>query len=139
MTLDKAIRLIKGCLENMNAAYRRTVFNEWAIVRLTSSSDDLLFCESPRGSSIAKEFAHDFRLLREESEESANSAGEFSFTRTGTGSTIDSFVALGSDCILVCNHTELSIDEITRDPLWKKAQLPFLEMTEAFSSDPLTL
>jgi hypothetical protein len=36
MTLDQATELIKSCAEQMNARYKRVVFDEWAIVWSTT-------------------------------------------------------------------------------------------------------
>ena len=44
---------------------------------------------------------------------------------------------LGSTIYLICNNTRASMEEITRDPKWLNAQVPFAELSEAIRPDPL--
>jgi len=38
---------------------------------------------------------------------------------------------------LICNNTAQSMTGITEDPLWLKAQVPFVEMSEKFRTAPV--
>jgi len=48
-------------------------------------------------------------------------------------------VVLGEGIYLICNNTKSSMEEITRDPKWLNAQVPFAELSEAVRPDPLTV
>ena len=49
MRIDQATRLINTCAEQMNARYKKTVFDEWAIISLAAEKGRLLAYTGPRG------------------------------------------------------------------------------------------
>ena len=53
----------------------------------------------------------------------------------GTG--IEAFLVLGNDLFLICNNTRESMESITKNPGWLKAQIPFVELAEAVRANPL--
>ena len=55
----------------------------------------------------------------------------------GTG--FESFMVLGSELYLICNHTARTMTEIAAEPKWLNAQIPFAELGSKFQIDPLTL
>ena len=64
---------------------------------------------------------------------------DFEFTRNGVGPAFESFMVVGDRMYLICNNTVQTMDAISRDPLWLGAQVPFVELSEKFRSDPLSL
>ena len=67
------------------------------------------------------------------------SVGDFEFARNAVGPAFESFMVLGDGMYLICNNTVQTMDAITQDPLWLGAQVPFVELSERFRSDPLSL
>ena len=63
--------------------------------------------------------------------------GDFEFTRHGVGTGFESFMVVGKGMYLICNNTVQSMDAISKDPLWIGAQVPFVELSDKFRSDPL--
>ena len=39
-------------------------------------------------------------------------------------------MALGDETYLICNNTRSSMDEITKNPRWLSAQVPFADLSE---------
>ena len=85
------------------------------------------------------QFAADLGALRSELLDSKYSIGDFEFARHGVGTGFEAFVVLGEGIYLICNNTRASMDEITRDPKWLNAQVPFAELSEAVRLDPLAV
>jgi hypothetical protein len=137
MTLDHATRLIKACAEQMNARYKKTVFDEWAIVSLADNKGRLLAYIGPRKAGFQKNFLADAGSLRAGLLAEEYSTGDFEFARHGIGTGFESFMVLGKGTYLICNNTVQSMDGITQDPLWLAAQVPFVELSDQFRSDPL--
>ena len=46
-------------------------------------------------------------------------------------------MVLGEGVYLVCNNTGSSMAEITKDPRWLNAQVPFAELGDKVRSNPL--
>ncbi len=137
MTLDEATKLIAACAEKMNACYKKIVFDEWAVISLTAQKGRLLAYVGPRRAGFQKNFLADAGPLRAGLLAQQHQAGDFDFARHGVGTGFESFMALGSDCFLICNNTVQSMDAITADPLWLAAQVPFVELSDRFREDPL--
>jgi hypothetical protein len=139
MTLDRATELIKSCAEQMNARYKRVVFDEWAIVSLAGRKGHVLAYIGPRREGFHKNFGADVGVLGEGLLNDDYSVGDFEFARHGVGSAFESFMVLGQGIYLICNNTVQSMDSITQDPLWLAAQVPFVELSDRFRADPLAL
>ena len=139
MRLDQATELIKSCAEQMNARYKKVVFDEWAILSLEPHKGHLLAYRGPRKEGFQKNFLADVGGLREGLLNEDYSVGDFEFTRNGVGPAFESFMVLGERMYLICNNTVQTMDAISRDPLWLGAQVPFVELSERFRSDPLSL
>jgi hypothetical protein len=137
MTLDHARRLIGTCAEQMNARYKRTVFDEWAVIALAPKPGRLLAYAGPRRDGFQKNFVSDAGSLRPALFREDLEVGDFEFARDGLGTGFESFMVLGRHMYLICNNTVQSMDSITRDPLWLGAQVPFVELSDRFRSDPL--
>ena len=139
MRLDQATELITTCAEQMNARYKKVVFDEWAILSLEPHRGHLLAYRGPRKEGFQRNFLADVGGLREGLLNQQYSVGDFEFTRNGVGPAFESFMVLGDRMYLICNNTVQTMDAISRDPLWLGAQVPFVELSERFRSDPLSL
>ncbi len=139
MTLKQATKLIKSCAEQMDARYKKVVFDEWAVVSLADRKGRLLAYMGPRKEGFQKNFLADVGALREGLLSEDYSVGDFEFERHGVGLAFESFMVVGKGIYLICNNTVQSMDGISKDPLWLGAQVPFVELSEQFQSDPLEL
>jgi hypothetical protein len=139
MTIDRAVKFIENCAEQMNARYKKVVFDEWAIISLTEQKGRLLAYIGPRKSGFQKNFLTDAAALRTGLSIEKPNVGDFEFARHGVGTGFESFMVLGEGLFLICNNTVQSMDAIAQDPLWLGAQVPFVELSEKFRQDPLTL
>jgi hypothetical protein len=141
MTLNQATRLIKNCAEQMDARYKKTVFDEWAIIALTERSGRLLYYAGPRRAGFQTNFLSDAGSLRVGllQDRDKNNPGDFEFTRESVGTGFESFMVLGDGIFLICNNTVQSMDAISKDPLWLGAQVPFVELSDRLREDPVVL
>lgn len=139
MTLDQANKWIHACAEQMNARYKKTVFDEWAVVSLDEKAGHLLAYTGPRKAGFQKNFLTDAGSLRAGMLTRNYEVGDFEFARHGIGTGFESFMVLGDGLFLICNNTVQSMDGITQDPHWLAAQEPFVDLSEKFRSDPLAV
>jgi len=137
MTLEHATKLIGSCAERMNDLYQKVVFDEWAIVSLVQHKAKILTYLGPRKDDFQKNFATDVQDLRAELLSRRHSIGDFEFARHGVGTRLEAFVMAGEGLYLICNNTSQSMSAIAKDPLWLSAQVPFVELSDRFRSDPL--
>ncbi len=137
MTLDEVITLITATSNRMNDLYKQTVFDEWAVVALVQHKARLLGYIGPRKEDFQNNFINDIRDLRADLLANKHSPGEFEFARHGFGTKVEAFVVLSEGIFLLCNNTTKTMSDITKDPLWLSAQVPFVEMSDRFRSEPL--
>ena len=137
MTLDQANKQIATCAEQMNARYKKTVFDELAIISLEEHKGHLLSYTGPRKAGFQKNFLADAGSLRAGMLTRKYDVGDFEFARHGVGTGFESFMVLGQGIFLICNNTVQSMDGITQDPLWLGAQVPFVELSDKIRSDPV--
>lgn len=137
MTLDEAIRLIRACVDLMNARYGKTVFDEWALISLNEKTGRILGYNGPRKESFQKDFAADLNALREDVVSKAFGVGDFDFARDAGGTHFDAFLILGRGIYLICNNTHESMDVITKNPRWLAAQVPFVEFSDKIRANPV--
>jgi len=137
MTLEAATTLIGSCAERMNDLYRKVVFDEWAIVSMIQHKARILAYLGPRKDDFQKNFAADVQDLRADLLSKRHSIGDFEFARHGVGTRLEAFVMVGEGLYLICNNTAQSMSAIAKDPLWLSAQVPFVELSDRFRSDPL--
>ena len=137
MTLEEATNLIGGCAERMNDLYQKVVFDEWAIVSLIQHKARILAYLGPRKDDFQKNFATDVLDLRADLLSRRHSIGDFEFARHGVGTKLEAFVMVGDGLYLICNNTTHSMAAIAKDPLWLSAQVPFVELSDQFRSNPL--
>ena len=137
MTLEEATNLIGRCAARMNDLYRKAVFDEWVIVSLIQHKAKILAYLGPRKDDFQKNFATDVQDLRADLLSRRHSIGDFEFARHGVGTKLEAFVMVGDGLYLICNNTAHSMSAIAKDPLWLSAQVPFVELSDQFRSDPL--
>ena len=137
MTLEEATNLIGRCAARMNDLYRKVVFDEWVIVSLIQHKAKILAYLGPRKDDFQKSFATDVQDLRADLLSRRHSIGDFEFARHGVGTKLEAFVMVGDGLYLICNNTAKSMSAIAKDPLWLSAQVPFVELSDQFRSDPL--
>ncbi len=137
MTLEEATNLIGRCAARMNDLYQKVVFDEWAIVSLIQHKAKILAYLGPRKDDFQKNFATDVQDLRADLLSRRHSIGDFEFARHGVGTKLEAFVMVGDGLYLICNNTAKSMSAIAKDPLWLSAQVPFVELSDRFRSDPL--
>ena len=137
MTLEQTTKLIGSCAERMNDLYQKVVFDEWAIVSVVQHKAKILAYLGPRKDDFQKNFAADVQDLRADLLSRRHSIGDFEFTRHGVGTKLEAFVMVGQGLYLICNNTAQSMSAIAKDPLWLSAQVPFVELSDQFRSDPL--
>ncbi|MCC5807931.1 MAG: hypothetical protein JJU00_16510 [Opitutales bacterium] len=121
----------------MEALYGRPVFDEWAIVGISGSKGRIIYYNGPRSAEFGEALARDLRHLRQHVGNGRLQPGDFEFSREAEGTGFDAVVAMGGDIYLLCNHTGSAFAALAEDPLWRKAQVPFVDLTEAFRMEPL--
>jgi hypothetical protein len=139
MTLDEAYSLIGATLDQMNARYGNTVFNEWVVLSLHEKTGRILNYYGPRKDDFQKSLASDLDALFEELENRQFGVGDFEFARHASGTRFDAFLVLGRGFYLICNNTRASMDVIAKDPRWLSAQVPFVELSDKFRAKPIAL
>jgi hypothetical protein len=139
MNLDEVKLLIKQSTAQMDAFYGRPVFNEWAIISLAENRARVLAYVGPRNDDFLKNFANDLGSLRAELLDANYGVGDFAFARHGLGTHFEAFMVLGVAIYLIFNNTTDSMDNIAKDPLWLKAQVPFAEIGDKLRTNPLVV
>jgi len=129
--------LIKSCAEQMDARYKKTVFDEWAVISLADNKGRLLAYIGPRKEGFQKNFLADAGPLRAGLLNAEHNIGDFEFARHNVGMAFESFMVVGKGIYLICNNTVQSMDGIAKDPLWLGAQVPFVELSDKFRADPV--
>jgi len=137
MTLEETLRLIRDCASQMNERYGKPVFDEWAIVSLRHHLARVLAYIGPRNDAFLKSFVNDLAPLRSELLDAKYGPGDFEFARHGVGTVFESFMVLAEGVYLICNNTASTMNEITKDPRWLNAQVPFAELSDKVRSNPL--
>ena len=137
MTLEEATNLIGRCAARMNDLYQKVVFDEWVIVSLIQHKARILAYLGARKDDFQKNFATDVQDLRADLLSRRHSIGDFEFARHGVGTKLEAFMMVGDGLYLICNNTAKSMSAIAKDPLWLSAQVPFVELSDQFRSDPL--
>jgi hypothetical protein len=139
MQLQEAVREIKKCSDQMNAAYGRVVFDEWAIVSISDGVTRLVHYAGPRRTGFQNNFSSDIAGLRDGLATQSYEVGDFEFARYGVGTGFESFMVVGAGLYLICNNTVASMDMIAKDPKWLAAQVPFANLGERFRASTLSV
>jgi hypothetical protein len=139
MKLDQAVGAIKACAEKMNAMYGRVIFNEWVLLSFGDGGAKMVAYSGPRKEHFQSNFAADVEELRPRLLTHQFTPGDFEFAWHGAGTGFEAFIAAGQRIYLLWNNTGNSMENLSKDPRWLSAQVPFLNLTEAFRADPLIL
>lgn len=137
MTLDEARTAILSALARMNKAYTQPVFDEWVLISLKSDRGAILAYGGPRAESYKKSFTADIQPLRAEIADQSLAVGDFAFAQSAVGTHHDVCLRVGDSGYLFCNNTAKSMTEIRQSPLWREAQVPFVQLSELFRTDPM--
>src|SRR5688572_13791328 len=139
MTLSQSLDQIRKCSADMNARYGKVIFDEWAVISLQPGHERIVAYEGPRKEHFQKNFVDDLGTLRAELLTTKHLPGHFDFARHAVGTRFEAFVCVGDELYLLCNNTQSSMNEITKDGRWLDAQKVFAELTEQFRVTPLTV
>lgn len=139
MTQADAITAVRTAMEKMNTIYGEVVFDEWAMLAFGNGKAGLIAYEGNRKESFKDRFSADIEGLRDSLTSGKHGTGDFEFARDAPGTFFDAFIVLGERIFLICNHTARSMEDITRSPLWSRAQVSFFNLANRFRDDPLTL
>lgn len=137
MNLPDARTAIILAFGQMNSLYQKPLFDEWVLVKLARTEGAILAYEGPRAESYQRRFKTDIAPLQVEIEGRKMAVGDFAFAPNGYGALYDAFIRLGPAAYLFCNNVAKSMTEIREDPLWLKAQEPFVALATSFREDPL--
>jgi len=137
MTLEEITKSIRHCAEQMNARYKKVVFDEWAVVSLRHKQSRILSYLGPRNDDFLKNFASDLGALRTALLDAGHGIGDFEFTRHGVGTLFEAFMVLADGIYLISNNTVNSMEGIAKDPRWIDAQVPFVELSDKVRANPL--
>jgi len=107
------------------------------VVSLANHKARILSYTGPRNADFLKSFADDLGALRAELLDSKYTTGDFEFARHGVGTGFEAFMVLGDGVYLICNNTKASMNDITKDPKWLNAQVPFAEFGDQVRNSPL--
>lgn len=124
-------------LARMTHLFNKPLFDEWILVKIGSEQGAILAYNGPRESTYQKQFKSDIAPLRAEVEQRHLNVGDFEFVQSAHGPHFDACIRLGPAAYLFCNHTEKTMDDIRKDPLWLSAQKPFVDLAAKFRDDPL--
>ncbi len=137
MKSSDALVRIRQCRERMHALYQQIVFDEWAVVALPAGAPAMVAYEGPRAEEFRRQFLADIAPLASELTGTQLPVGGFAFASGAKGTRFDACVRLGAQAYLILNHTARTMEDIRADPRWLRAQKPFAELAEAFTTDPL--
>lgn len=137
MTLEEANQAIRATVEQMNAHYGNTVFDEWTVLSLHETGSRILSYTGPRKEDFQKNFATDLDALKAELTSRQFGIGDFEFARHAGGTHFDAFLVLGRGFYLICNNTRASMDTITKDTRWLAAQVPFVQLSDKIRANPV--
>ncbi len=130
---------IGTAFRSMNERYRGVVFDELAVIELRRLGAQVLKYAGPREAGIDKAMQKDVQTLHTGLNDRGSEPGAFDFSFEGEGTGYDAFLTLGTRLFLVCNRTDGTTLDITRNPLWISAQEPFVDLSQRFAADPLTI
>jgi len=139
MDLETAHRTIQSYVDRMRAAYRQSLFDEWAVLGVSGGSGGVLAYAGPRPDQFRRNLPADAEPLRARAAGKQLADGDIEFVSDATGTQYDAFMKVGATSYLVFNHTGKTLDEIRRDPKWLGAQAVLFELSEKFRADPLEL
>jgi hypothetical protein len=137
MDLETTRRHIQTAMDRMRASYLRPVFDEWAILGVTSKGGAVLAYEGPRPDLFKRNLPEDSEPLRARASGKEFTEGDIEFVPDAADTRYDAFMKIGPASYLVFNHTVKTMSEIRSDGKWLGAQAVLFELSEKFRADPL--
>ncbi len=139
MTLEDARHAIATCTQRMNTKSGEVVFDEWAVVTLSSQGVKLAAYDGPRVEQFRQRFKADIRPLQAELEGRRLEVGDFGFAPFAAGTAYDACVRIGPRAYLWWNNTDASMTDIRETGAWLPAQKAFMDLCETFRRDPVAV
>ena len=137
MDLDTARPLISSAVDRMRACYLRPVFDEWAILSMSSKGGGVLAYQGPRPDQFKRNLPVDAEPLRAVAAGRNFSEGDIEFVADAADTRYDAFMKIGPRSYLILNHTIKTLTEIRADAKWLGVQAVLFELSEKFRADPL--
>src|SRR3974390_2830597 len=103
MKIQDAVQQIKFCAEQMNANYKKVVFDEWAVISVADKRARLMAYLGPRKAGFQKNFLADAGSLKQSLLTQDWNEGDFEFARNGVGTNFESVMSVGKGFFLICN------------------------------------
>jgi len=138
MKLDQANKLIQLCAEQMNARYRKVVFDEWAVISLTDNKGRLLSTWVPGRPGSRKTFSPTRANCGARCSLSSLTRGISSLPATEWGPGLNRSWPWGGIIPDLQQYRPIH-GRYHQDPLWLSAQVPFVDLSERFRNDPLVV
>ena len=139
MKTSVAVERIKDSIKEMELAIGEPAFDEWVLAGKTSEGWKLMGYGGPRLETFVKHFREDMEAMRGTFNPAEFQVGDFGFSHEGHGSGFDAYMCIGKHLFVLFNNVNKSTDEITQNPKWKAAQVPFMGLLELFISDPVEI
>jgi hypothetical protein len=137
MTLDESVATVRSYLTRMDAAGGEVIFDEWALLTVFGGKARILHYHGPRREAMPSALAEDLGSFAHDLVVGGQDMGHFEFSPTAAGRAFDAYVVVGEGAYLICNNTTRSMADIREHPNWKRAQVPFAELSERFRTNPL--
>lgn len=137
MDLETARRHIQTTLERVRVSYTKPLFDEWAILALSTKGGAVLGYQGPRPDQFRRNVPQDAEPLRAHTKGKALAEGDLEFVSDATGTQYDAFMKIGASSYLILNHTGKTLAELRADPRWLAAQALLFDLSEKFRADPL--
>jgi hypothetical protein len=139
MDLETARNLIQAAFERMRVAYLQPVFDEWAILAVSTKGGGVVAYHGPRPDAFRRNVPSDAEPLRQRTAGKQFSEGDIEFVPDATDTQYDAFMKIGAASYLVLNHTAKTLTEIRADGKWLAVQAILFELSEKFRADGLDL
>lgn len=140
MKKSEAVERIGLALSKMAEVLGEAAFDEWMLVKRLSKGWQVLNYTGEREAAFKKEFTTDIAAMKETVLDfSKTYVGDSDFSYEGHGSGFDAYICVGDGIFLFLNNIQKSTSEITNSPKWKRAQIHYATLLEAFAADKLVI
>ena len=136
METQYAAAIVKQKIDELKHVTKKTIFDEWVMVRIQYARWKVLLYQTPRQEDLKKNFKEDVSSLKP-LDPSHTQIGEFAFSDRGHGTKFDAYLHAGENIFFLFNNTTKTTSEITEDPSWETAQTEFEKLLQEFIMDPV--
>ena len=136
MDLAAARPLIQSAFDRLRSPGRPPVFDEWAILAVSSVQGGILAYHGPRAERFRRLVPEDAAPLLAAAADKPLAEGDLEFVEDAGDTRYDAFLKIGPRAFLILNHTVRTMAEIRADPGWLTAQGVLFELGERFRQDP---